>query len=250
MTFYKISCILFGFLGVHKFYNKQYKLGFLYFFTFGLLTLGWIYDVHKLLIKNRNLLTLNDENVVNNNTNYIYNVNSYLDSNEYHSLNFLEENSSKINLLENKIYKAIDVSKTNDIDEKIKLSKISIEAFYELKEFCYSHSEYGKTYFNNNWLNCHNSKKQSFSYISSVEEHLNFLIQNYDSYKASNKTKKITNDDLLNFIKDNPNIIQTDIYDTFNFVSKDSIRTRLYKLESNNKITRQKNGRTYLINIK
>lgn len=39
-----IITLLFGWLGVHKFKQKQYGLGILYFFTLGLCGIGWIVD--------------------------------------------------------------------------------------------------------------------------------------------------------------------------------------------------------------
>lgn len=37
-------CLFLGFFGVHKFYKKKIGIGILYFFTAGILCLGWIYD--------------------------------------------------------------------------------------------------------------------------------------------------------------------------------------------------------------
>ena len=44
-------CLFFGFLGAHRFYLKKYKTGILYFFTFGLLGIGWLIDLFLILIK-------------------------------------------------------------------------------------------------------------------------------------------------------------------------------------------------------
>lgn len=41
-----IITILFGIFGVHKFLDKKPILGFLYFVTFGLFFIGWIYDIY------------------------------------------------------------------------------------------------------------------------------------------------------------------------------------------------------------
>lgn len=41
-------CLFGGFLGLHKFYQKDYKKGFLYLFTIGLFVFGWIMDCIKL----------------------------------------------------------------------------------------------------------------------------------------------------------------------------------------------------------
>lgn len=53
-----IICLLFGWLGIHKFREKKIGLGILYFFTFGLFFIGWIIDVIAYLsaaIKGRDL---------------------------------------------------------------------------------------------------------------------------------------------------------------------------------------------------
>lgn len=39
-----IITLLFGWLGVHKFIQKKYGLGILYFFTLGLFGIGWLID--------------------------------------------------------------------------------------------------------------------------------------------------------------------------------------------------------------
>ena len=39
-----IITLLFGWLGVHKFMQKKYGLGILYFFTLGLCGIGWAVD--------------------------------------------------------------------------------------------------------------------------------------------------------------------------------------------------------------
>lgn len=43
-----ILCILFGYFGAHKFYEKKIGMGILYFFTLGLFGIGWIVDIVKL----------------------------------------------------------------------------------------------------------------------------------------------------------------------------------------------------------
>lgn len=44
-------CLFFGFFGAHRFYLKKYKTGILYFFTIGLLGIGWLIDLFLVLIK-------------------------------------------------------------------------------------------------------------------------------------------------------------------------------------------------------
>ena len=65
-----ILCLLFGYLGLHKFYEGKTKIGFIYMFTFGIFGVGWIIDtfiVFLQLIRNVN----KSEPIT---TNYTYNI--------------------------------------------------------------------------------------------------------------------------------------------------------------------------------
>lgn len=42
-------CLFFGYLGIHNFYAGKVGMGFLYLFTFGLLGIGWIVDIIRIL---------------------------------------------------------------------------------------------------------------------------------------------------------------------------------------------------------
>lgn len=46
-----VLCVLFGYFGVHKFYEGKIGLGILYLLTFGLFGIGWIIDIALLAIK-------------------------------------------------------------------------------------------------------------------------------------------------------------------------------------------------------
>jgi len=50
--------IFFGWLGVHKFKNKQYGLGVFYLLTFGIFYIGWIIDSIKSMVQIRNCYNL------------------------------------------------------------------------------------------------------------------------------------------------------------------------------------------------
>lgn len=47
-TITKILCCLFGWAGLHHFYNKHVKMGLLYLCTFGMLTCFWMKDIAQL----------------------------------------------------------------------------------------------------------------------------------------------------------------------------------------------------------
>lgn len=44
-------CLFGGYLGLHKFYKRQWGLGILYLLTCGVFFIGWIYDTVKIGIK-------------------------------------------------------------------------------------------------------------------------------------------------------------------------------------------------------
>lgn len=68
-----IIVVFFGVFGVHKFIDKEYKMGILYLFTCGLFGIGWIIDIIKEITKNTNIESnnvslMNSEtlNIINN----------------------------------------------------------------------------------------------------------------------------------------------------------------------------------------
>lgn len=81
-----VLCIFLGMFGVHKFYKKNYLLGILYLFTFGIFFMGWILDIVKLvepIMKSKfplqkNLDTINSDNELStetkNKTNYLKSI--------------------------------------------------------------------------------------------------------------------------------------------------------------------------------
>lgn len=44
-----ILCLLLGWAGAHKFYNKRYGLGVIYLLTFGIFSIGWLGDTLKMV---------------------------------------------------------------------------------------------------------------------------------------------------------------------------------------------------------
>ena len=47
--------IFLGFLGIHKFMERNYKMGFIYLFTMGLCGIGWIIDIFKVAFENNDV---------------------------------------------------------------------------------------------------------------------------------------------------------------------------------------------------
>lgn len=86
-------------------------------------------------------------------------------SEEELSFNFYMNYKNKIKEYENKIFTSID-------SDYIKHTVESIKAFDELQQFCFSKSKGGKLYFEDNWLNCHNSHNSCFSYRDGLVDSL------------------------------------------------------------------------------
>lgn len=65
-----IIVIFLGIFGIHKFIDKNYKMGIIYLFTGGLFGIGWITDIFKELTgtknnKSKSLMTRKDLNMIN-----------------------------------------------------------------------------------------------------------------------------------------------------------------------------------------
>lgn len=66
-----LLCIFGGYLGLHKFYKKDSKMGFIYLFTIGLFGFGWLADIFLIsieLIKSFNLQNKNEPKTSQNKT--------------------------------------------------------------------------------------------------------------------------------------------------------------------------------------
>lgn len=64
-----ILCLLFGYMGVHKFYKGKTGMGILYLCTFGLFGVGWIYDIVVLCLaigKRSDSLNKDSQNTASN----------------------------------------------------------------------------------------------------------------------------------------------------------------------------------------
>jgi len=54
-------CLLGGWFGLHKFYRKEYGMGFLYLLTCGIFGFGWLIDSVILLVKGLKKVDLDEE---------------------------------------------------------------------------------------------------------------------------------------------------------------------------------------------
>lgn len=97
------------------------------------------------------------------------------------SFKFSEKYGDKISEFENEIYTSASAiggtgvrwlkkATVEELEEKIALCNVCIEAFNAFKDFCYSKGNGGKYYFQDMWERLSNSKTKCFSYIDSVIE--------------------------------------------------------------------------------
>ncbi len=84
--------------------------------------------------------------------------------------NFFFKYKNEIEKYENLIYAFME---SNFIEDTVK----SILAFDDFKKFCFSKGKGGKLYFEDSWLNCHNSNNARFSYRDRIVENLDNIYE-------------------------------------------------------------------------
>ena len=144
------------------------------------------------------------------------------------------------------------------IDDEIARLKEFISFYYQYKNECISNGECYFKYFSDMHMHCHNSRNPDFDFVVPREERLEYLLKNYDSLIDKEKeehTKEAKKQALLkgmnleksirNIVVSNPGILQSDVYQKFDPVLKDSISELLYYAAKNGKIRREKCGRSY-----
>lgn len=179
-------------------------------------------------------------------------------SEENASFNFFFKYKKRIDLLQNELINSINlIAKTKDVDIKIQRCKDAIIVYDKYKNFCYSKGTGGKIYFDDMWEHCHNSKNPDFSYIQNVKDEYDYLINNRAKLifeqqidiKIS-KFKRVSEKELKAYIKNNPGILQKNIYKEFDTDYKNVIKSALESMDKENKIIRKKYGNSYELYIK
>lgn len=84
--------------------------------------------------------------------------------------NFFFKYKDEIEKYENLIYAFME---SDFIEDTVK----SILAFDDFKKFCFSKGKGGKLYFEDTWLNCHNSNNARFSYRDRIVENLDSIYE-------------------------------------------------------------------------
>lgn len=84
--------------------------------------------------------------------------------------NFFFKYKDEIGKYENLIYAFME---SDFIEDTVK----SILAFDDFKKFCFSKGKSGRLYFEDSWLNCHNSKNARFSYRDHIVKNLDNICE-------------------------------------------------------------------------
>ncbi|MDU5418113.1 TerB N-terminal domain-containing protein [Peptoniphilus harei] len=115
--------------------------------------------------------------------------------------NFYFKNKDEIEKFEKLIYSFLD---SDFIEDTVK----SIQAFDNLGKFCSSKGKGGKIYFEDTWLNCHNSHNACFSYRDSIIDNLYNLCEYCIELPTDNLFdylyfESLKVDDLKNLLREN-----------------------------------------------
>lgn len=149
---------------------------------------------------------------------------------------------------------AKSIGKGMDTDTQIAVLTELIKEFYEIKACCESLGKPYKDYFSKTWEHGHNSRCDDFCYITRYEEQLIQLRQNYEALKERDNAYMQNVKDLkprvLDCIRNNPGILQTELYKQFDKTVKSDIQQILYFGSKDGVIVRQKSGNTYRLNLK
>lgn len=157
---------------------------------------------------------------------------------EEHDLiyNFMEKHGAKSAQMCDSFESLNQMSfKASDIDEKILYLQKAIQAFEEAKTWHYNYSKGGKLYFQDFWEHLHNSRHECFSWVDSVQNNLDALIQMRDL--------------IIPWILEKAEFgfKQTEIYKEFPNVEQSQLRGIIDDLCSDKKISKIKKGNTYWI---
>lgn len=149
---------------------------------------------------------------------------------------------------------AKSIGKGMDTDTQIAVLSELIKEFYEIKTCCESLGKPYKDYFSETWEHCHNSSGDVFCYITRYEEQLARLRQNYEALKERDDVYMRNVKDLkprvLECIRKNPGILQSELYKQFDETLKVDIQEILYFASKDGTVVRQKSGRTYSLSLK
>lgn len=142
------------------------------------------------------------------------------------------------------------------IDDAIAHDQQALIAAQELSNFC-SQSKAGQQYFEDMWLDCHNSQNPDFSIIDRIKDRYADLTMNYEERKKDFELHQKrqaflqhADADVLRVIQSNPGILQKDLHKQFDPDLKPTIGTTVSHLVKSDQIRREKQGNSYSLYTK
>ena len=162
------------------------------------------------------------------------------DKEENLSFNFMMKYGHEVDILTDRcesLYR--DSFITNDLSDKINILNEAAKAFEIAKKFCYSKGKGGTIYFQDMWEHLHNSTNPCFSYLDNIQIALEEAIFQKD----------IVIPNILTTISNNDGILQKNIYKLLPDIDKSTIQRTIKQLESNNVISRDKKGNSYMLHV-
>lgn len=86
--------------------------------------------------------------------------------------------------------------------------------------------------------------------LADYKQRIAYIEENIDSLFRTEKALKKLNAEIVEIIRSEPGVIQSDIYKRFDPSMKNHISNELYQMEAHNVIIREKSGRSYKLYIK
>lgn len=159
----------------------------------------------------------------------------------YRNKEFVEKYNNEYTFFLNQWIESLKLSPK----EKYSALKSFVIFLDDLKKLCYQKGDCFALWFDDIIA--------SPEYIETRKSELIELESNLDrltsEYELHLKESKNLENRVLEVLAENPEILQTDVYKNFHTIVKEDVSSILYRLAKENKITRIKSGKTYLIKL-
>ena len=136
-----------------------------------------------------------------------------------------------------------------DIDKRIEYYQVAVETYYHFKDVFYEKGDAHVKYFRDMWEHSSSKYNKGKCYITDIEEKMNDLVKNRDHLKALQERRMVSHVDLdesiSELLRQNPGMLQKEIYKHFDEVLKPVVQSNLYYGEKEGRYLRIKNGSSY-----
>lgn len=161
--------------------------------------------------------------------------------------------NSEIRPLENAMVGFADaLSRKQKVDDEIVMLESLIEYYEEIRRKCYTLGPDYVDYFTRAWAEIRKEKDDGPEYVTRYRNRIKYIRENYDELLGKEILHENESENLeyrvLDVLKREGTILQTDVYKHFDSIVKSDIQSILYFMEKDGRITREKSGRTYVIN--